>query len=417
MTNTEWFNLSLEAGKIFSPAAPIDRETLFAGRIEQMRKLVDVINQRGQHAIVFGERGVGKTSLAHILRTKIGVKSQNPSIGLLSPIINCDSSDSYSSLWMKVFSNIELQYQIKQLGFNSSSENLSIPLSEEFKEKGEITPDDVRKAMALLSVNNIVMVIIDEFDRVNDRQTKTLFADTIKTLSDQSIAATLVIVGVADSVDELIEEHYSIERNLVQIKIPRMSKDELHEILNKGLSLLDMTIEQKAENHIVLLSQGLPHYTHLLGLHSARKAFDSSRKAIVFGDIEQAISKAILEAQQSIKSAYHKATMSTRKGNIYAQVLLACSLTKTDDLGYFAAADVREPLSKIMRKPYDIPSFSRHLYDFCEEIRGPILNRMGKKHRYKFRFINPIMQPYITMQGFANNLISSAALEEQLMLF
>ena len=32
-----------------------------------MRRLIDAANQSGQRAIVYGERGVGKTSLANVL--------------------------------------------------------------------------------------------------------------------------------------------------------------------------------------------------------------------------------------------------------------------------------------------------------------------------------------------------------------
>jgi hypothetical protein len=42
------------------------------------------------------------------------------------------------------------------------------------------------------------------------------FRSLIKVLSDNSVPATLVLVGVADSVDALIVEHQSIERALVQ---------------------------------------------------------------------------------------------------------------------------------------------------------------------------------------------------------
>jgi len=117
----------------------------------------------------------------------------------------------------------------------------------------------------LRSLPNPAIIIIDEVDRIKDQRTTALLADTIKNLSDHSVAATLVLVGVADSVDELIAEHQSVERSLLQVHMPRMSWEELSEILDKGLERLDMTIEKKAKHRIVSLSEGLPHYTHLLG--------------------------------------------------------------------------------------------------------------------------------------------------------
>ena len=89
---------------------------------------------------------------------------------------------------------------------------------------------------------------------------------------------------------------------------------------------------------------------------------------------------------------------SPQTGNLFGQVL-ACARAKTDDFGYFAAADVREPMSKIMKKRYEIPSFARHLSSFCQPERGCMLRKEGEKHRYRYRFSDPLMQPFVIMKG------------------
>jgi hypothetical protein len=63
-----------------------------------------------------------------------------------------------------------------------------------------------------------------------------------------------------------------------------------------------------------------------------------------------------------------------------------------------------------MKKPYDIPAFSRHLKDFCEKKRGAILQKSGTARRYRFRFVNPLMQPYVVMHGLSAGLIDATAL-------
>ena len=62
-------------------------------------------------------------------------------------------------------------------------------------------------------------------------------------------------------------------------------------------------------------------------------------------------------------------------------------------------------MSRLMGRPYDIPSFSRHLFEFTEAARGPILNRIGGPRRYRYRFVNPLMKPYVVMRGLAEGLI------------
>src|SRR5262245_41359226 len=56
-----------EANELFTPSAPIAIAELFAGRQLQLSKMIDAIGERGRHIILFGERGVGKSSIAQIV--------------------------------------------------------------------------------------------------------------------------------------------------------------------------------------------------------------------------------------------------------------------------------------------------------------------------------------------------------------
>src|SRR5580700_10179297 len=85
-------------------------------------------------------------------------------------------------------------------------------------------------------IDDPTIIIIDEFDRIEDSDVRVKMADTIKTLSDNAIRTNLILVGVADSVDDLIGDHPSIERAIKQVPMPRMSKAELPEIVDNGIS-------------------------------------------------------------------------------------------------------------------------------------------------------------------------------------
>jgi hypothetical protein len=122
--------------------------------------------------------------------------------------------------------------------------------------------------------------------------------------------------------------------------------------------------------------------------------------------VRPAVKAAIENAQASIRDSYHKATMSPRKDNLYSTVLLACAIAQGDEQGYFAAANVRGPMFHVTGQRYEIPSFSRHLHDFCEANRGGVLRRIGDRHSYRFRFTNPLLQPYVIMKGIADGKIS-----------
>jgi len=401
----EKLRLRFEAGRVFTPATPVDEKDLFAGRRAQLNAVIDAISQRGQHVIIFGERGVGKSSLANVIPGFLRAAEKL----VLSPRVNCDSSDTYSTLWRKVFHQIVVSKEKEKPGFRGEKTVELETMLQQLPKK--ISPDLACRTLSDVSSLGLLIVIIDEFDRM-DKELTRVFADTIKMLSDHAVPATIILVGVADSVDQLIEEHESIERSLVQVALPRMTSSELHEIVSKGLQRLALSIEPSAINHICRLSQGLPHYTHLLGLYSVHAAIEEGKKEIGLRHVNSAIEMGISKAQASIMDLYHKATKSPRKESLFPRVLLACALAKSDELGYFSAGDIRKPLGRIMGKPYEIPLFARHLHDFCEPARGPALHKKGEKYSIRYRFTNPLLQPYVIMKGLASGLVNPTLLEE-----
>jgi Cdc6-like AAA superfamily ATPase len=396
------FNLSLQAGAVFTPNAPIDEVALFSGRNSQIQKLVDAINQKGLHAILFGERGVGKTSLANVLRSFLGNQG-----AVIAPRINCDTTDTFTSIWRKVFAEIDMVHAVSGVGFAPQQSEKALDL---LGDSDKISPNDIRRALSIMAKNILPILILDEFDRL-PQTVKRAFADTIKTLSDHAVGATIVLVGVADSVDQLLKEHQSVNRSLVEIRMPRMHETEIKNIINTGTEKLGMTIENDALARISLFSQGLPHYAHLLGLHASRAALSELSSSITLDVVETAINTALQGANQSVRSAVHKATLSPRKDNLFSDVLLSCALAPQDAMGFFAPVDVRGPLREITGKPnYDVANFGQHLHEFTEEKRGAILQRAGLKHSYRFRFTNPLVQPFVVMQGFANGKLSDQIL-------
>jgi Cdc6-like AAA superfamily ATPase len=346
--------------------------------------------------VIFGERGAGKTSLANALGKMLETKYVMPECG----IINCDQTTTFASLWRAIFSEIPLSRNAPTKRFQGGSENAPATFAQFLPEN--VTPHSVS---TVLQNRGKFLFIIDEVDRIRDKSTTTLLADTIKSLSDHAIDTTLVLVGVAESVDTLIAEHESVQRALIQVHMPRMSQVEIDKIIGNGLAAVGMTIEPSAKRRIYKLSQGLPYYAHLLGMHSALTAAAQDRLHITIDDAHQALRKALKHAQQSIADDYERATMSSGQ-TLHRLVLLACALANTDEHGYFTAGDVVSPLSIIMKKDCPVSLFAQHLNAFCEDKHGPALHRTTIARGYKYKFKNAMMQPYVILKGLEARFIS-----------
>jgi Cdc6-like AAA superfamily ATPase len=248
--------------------------------------------------------------------------------------------------------------------------------------------------------------ILDEFDRVRSPDEKLYMSDLIKHFSNNPSNITIIIVGVADTVTQLFEDHQSISRCCTQIRMPRMSPDELENIVNERVPRLGMTIEGATKERMIRYSQGLPGYMHLLGQLSARAALEQRTLQINGGHLSEAVDNALEKAEHSTREDYYKAVDSSHPDNTYKEVLLACALAKTNELGRFFAKNLREPYSRIRGKPMDIPNFAPQLGALCETERGPALLRTGKPKRYQYQFANPLLQPLVIMMGVRDGLIA-----------
>jgi len=378
-----------QVGSVFTPGAPIDDYALFGGRMDQVTDVINTVGQKGRHVILYGERGVGKTSLANVLAE---VFAGFDGFRLKSVGVNCQTSDDFASLWSNVF---------RELEWNGNG-----------TWAGRIPDEPEQIRYALERLENQALIVVDELDRLEDDDALSLLADTIKTLSDHAAPVTLVLVGVADSVDDLLGDHYSVGRALTQVHLPRMSTAELEEIVDKGLSELRLDVDPEARRRIARLSEGLPFYTHSLALHAGQHAVADDRARIEEVDVSRAVQRVVSKTQHSIQAAYETAVRSPRKDTLFQQVLLAAALAPKGPLGHFTAGAVREPMSRIMGEQVEISKFNRHLNAFAGEKRGRILEKSGEERGWFYRFRDPLLQPFVLLQGLAREQIDERLVSE-----
>jgi hypothetical protein len=89
---------------------------------------------------------------------------------------------------------------------------------------------------------------------------------------------------------------------------------------------------------------------------------------------------------------------------------LACALADTDPegRGTFAPLAVCKPLSNILDRPVKIDAFQQHLKKFITEERADILVR---ERAFRFRFREPMMQPFVIMRGIEQGLVDPSAID------
>ncbi len=399
------------AGRVFLPRSPITTRETFAGRWDYLTTIADAVQQPGVHIALYGDRGVGKTSLSNVVSPTVQVLDKH--FGITNRLIVktvATSNDNFASIWVKLFKDVLWNDGKPTVGFLSQQKNPK-NLVEAFGLQQNLSVDDVRRALSMLKG---ALFIVDEFDRTGNTASQP-FSDLIKTLSDLSIDVTVMLVGVAGTIETLIKDHASINRALIQIHLPRMREDELKAILDTAAKTLEVSFSEEASDLIIRLSQGLAHYTHLIGLHAVRHALMKDWEDVIGRDATFAgLKAAVSEAEHSTSAKYIKATHSGHQDALFRQVLLACAVSaskSSDPLGFFNPASVTDPLSLILERPVQIATFNNHLADFTNmDKRGAALEREGPPRAFRYRFSDPLLVPYIFMNASVTGLLTNTAI-------
>ncbi len=384
-----------EANQLFTPSAPIAIAELFVGRQAQASKIVDAVGERGRHVILYGERGVGKSSLAQIIPFFIPRGPQQ----VRHIRIQAFAGDTFSAVAKRIFAAMPFDIEM--------ADGRRVSNVSDFYDS-EVNIDHFLAVMRIFRENELPILVIDEFNEITDNNTAAILSNILKALSDMGSNVTIIIVGVVDNVADLVEKHESIERCVEEIQMPRMTVDERREVLERRLNRLGMSISGDGKWKIINLSKGLPAYVHALGKYATYSALEERRLNIVENDVDNAISEALRSSQQTIRHAYDEATRSNQARALFRHVLTACALAKVDDAGWFTASALIDPMSNILKRPVAIANFQDALRDFVER-RGGILQRAGEPRNYRFRFGNPGMQPYVIMRGINDGIIDEAA--------
>ncbi|WP_298196027.1 AAA family ATPase [Novosphingobium sp.] len=276
-----------------TPSRPIKNPAMLAGRRDILRTLVRSIEDQQFHVVVYGERGIGKTSLMHIL-AQIAAEAH-----YLVRYASCSEDASTSEFFRAIFADIPLLYHKDYL-----------PTSEQVEEGfsfADLLPEStlsvpvISDAFSKLNGTRL-LIILDEFDRANQHEFRRGIAELVKNLSDRSIGVQLVIAGVASNLTQLIEYIPSIRRNIRGLEVPNMSDEEVADMIQRVEGASGLTYHQEALQLICEAAFGLPYLASLLGQHAGLTALDRAASEVEWEDVCKAIDIAAAEMRYRISA-------------------------------------------------------------------------------------------------------------------
>lgn len=380
---------------IFTPHQPISEIDLLFGRQSEVQKLVETLNTPGQHVLLYGERGVGKSSLANVVRILLGLLVESKIF-----VKRCDSSDTFESIMMGPLSAIGADLTLAQvdsqidakvtgsLKFFGGERAKSVVAS--YEAHHSLSPSTVAEAVQGLDA----LLVIDEADAIGNGEDRRKIAELIKLSSDAGSKFKVMVVGIAATGSELTAAHPSVQRCLRETKLERMSDSELREIVTTGAEKSGLAFASKVTSSIVQLSAGYPHFAHLIALKCAERAVLEGRLNIEQDHLNDALVDAVKDAEGSLKRDFDNAIRSYGS-DTYADIVVAAASLAVDE---FNAAALRDAIQRRTGEPISQGSLNNYLKRLVSDDGSTVLQRKAKGI---YCFTDPRMASFARMHSLA----------------
>jgi uncharacterized protein len=253
---------------LVSPAQPIQSIEHLQGRTKDLSRIEKTLFAPGRHVFIYGDRGVGKSSLAAAAANQAQSSDASyidvgctPDATLKSIVANIGYKAVDASRLRKSKVTNTLGVEFRFLKASSSKEVTVHDLHAEIHSMIDAV-EVLREVAAIHSERPIV--VLDEFDRIRDAAERNLFADLVKQLGDKKVGITFFFTGVGKTLDELLGAHPSAIRQLETIELAKLSWDARWDIAVKAVDAFGVELDDNVRVRVAAVSDGYPYYVHLL---------------------------------------------------------------------------------------------------------------------------------------------------------
>jgi hypothetical protein len=407
--------------QVFSPAKEVELPEKFAGRAKQVLRLTDALHVGGSCPVIYGHKGLGKSSLAlqveRIAKGDVELLDDLGQIdralaeearfivlpvtctdavrdldGLLRLLINAadgvvaeaESAGKFKLVEKQTKRGISLKpftYETTRKYEDAKGQSLSADLS---------LAERLDKICCLLSdmYEQPVLFVIDEVDRVE--QTKGL-ASFLKAYSSDRLK--FILVGIGNNISDLLADHASLERSLAAVEVKLMEAPELEEIVVRAETALaalghGLAFAPDAKRLLSRIAAGFPWFVHVLGQQALVNTFDAGQSVVPADAVDRAAADMIAnDFTQQFSDRYQRAVRDSPSREI---VLRAFAEWRQADVPTREIYQVARSLG--VSNP---SAYKGHL---CKREYGPVLFEPDLQGQGLVRFHDEMFKAYIRIR-------------------
>lgn len=392
-----------------SPASPVDTLERLHGRDDELDDIEKALAISGRHVFIFGDRGVGKSSLAATAAFKIQSSSRNPVSVSGSP------SDTFSSIIRAILFEVD---EGSRTGDSQKTVEKSIGVKGYFQQKtttsektngydrraefsiGEAA--EVLKSVADRFPN--LVVVVDEFDRIKEANERDKFADLLKHIGDSKIKIRFIFTGIAKVLEELLGAHGSAIRQLHTRELARLSWNGRWDIAIAAAEAFNMTIPEDICIRLAQISDGYPYYVHLIMEKILWRAFDDPTliSEVSWDLFRIGLKDAIASINAELKRPYEKVLL--QKSGDFEPILWATANGEqlyTEPKNYWGS--YLSVMAQMGKSGVSQSTFRKRIQRLLDADCGPILE-VDPFHNQFTRYRENMLRGYVRMQAEVNDV-------------
>ncbi|KPA98213.1 ATP-binding protein [Pseudomonas asplenii] len=394
--------------EVVSPSRPILSVEHLIGREKELDRIEKALMAHGRNVFIFGERGVGKSSLAATAANQ-WQSSDNGYIDVscapdstVKSIVANIASQAIKRAWVSSIKlTEEASVKFKWLSYSLKSESTPVDFSTKITNLGDAI--DVLKEVALLHSDSPV-VVVDEVDRMSSDSEIDMLADLLKQMGDKQVPLKFIFTGVGSTLNEILGFHRSAIRQLETIELPKLSWDARWDIAIAALKEFGVGISKDICVRIAAVSDGYPYYVHLIVEKLLWILFEKDEivKDVKWEDYFSALDVAIQSISAELARPYELAI--NQRTQDYEEVLWSTSADEWQG-AYMSSMHLRyQNIMKQMenKEPLKYDIYTARIRNLLKPEYGQILVKGTKQGYYHFR--EKMLRGYIRMQAEANRI-------------
>lgn len=402
-----------QLNEYLSASGPVRSVEHLCGREKEMALIEEALCAEGRHVFIYGDRGVGKTSLAAAAAAQyqssdnthiqIGCGPDTEFYKTIEDLADRVIKKASGKRNFAVTHSINVKfYNVK---WNQQEVEVAIPNVDSMYTAVEAI-EEVAKFHSETPV-----IVIDEFDQIDSEKERRLFANYLKDLGDRGVNIKLIFTGVAQSLTKLLGEHESSFRQLHTIGLERLYWSAREKIVTDAIGSYRLNIDPEVAHTIAKISNGFPYFVHLLTEKVLWAAFDSDSEVenIGFDIFTVALEKAISSISAHLQMPYDSATL--HRTNDYREILWATADSESTiryiDSMFISYLRINKQLYGSNpceeNRPLSRQKFTARLGNLKKKDYGEVLeNPLERKGLYSYR--ENILRGYVAMRALESGV-------------